>query len=457
MSEPVQLIWRPNPGAQYNFLKTVSDASFYEILYGGARGGGKTDAGIMSLLYYKDHPLYRALVIRKNADDLKDWADRAERWYCTQGATKVGNPPEFTFSQPHPPHPPGGKVRTGHLKDANAYGKYQGHEYHRILIEELTQIPTEEDYLKLASSCRSTIPELRPTIISTCNPDGAGFAWVRKRFNIHGIPTQPIITEDRITGLRRIFIPSRLQDNPHLAIDPTYSAFLNGLPDGLREAWRDGSWNDPIIEGGYYTLAIAQARREDRIIPIPFNPSLRVHTVWDLGIGEQLVCGFFQKTKSHIILIDSWQGKESEALPQAIAMLQNRSLEKGYVYGKHFAPHDASRHEIATGLTVIDSARRLGIEFEKIDMLPITMRIDKCLMMFPRLIINEPLCDGPLSSLLQYRKQWDDKRLDWKQEPLKDWTNHFSDMLSYAAVVEENMSDMPSGAILTVSNPVDYF
>lgn len=393
-----------------------------------------TDAGIMSLLYYKDHPLYRALVIRKNADDLKDWSDRAERWYCTQGAVKVGNPPEFTFTK-------GGKIRTGHLKDENAFSKYQGHEYHRILVEELPQIPKEENYLKLASSCRSTIPNLRPIIISTGNPDGPGFNWVRKRFGLHGIPTGPVITTDPETKLRRIFIPAKLSDNPALNADPSYKAFLDGLPDGLRQAWRDGSWDDPNIEGGYYTLAMNQARKEGRITQLQFNPKLKVHTVWDLGIGEQLVCGFFQKTKSgEIHLIDTWQGQESDALPQALQMLQAKAQDLGYVYGKHFAPHDATRHEIATGLTVIDSARNLGLIFEKIQVIPITQRIDRCLMMFPRLFINEPRCEQFISSILQYRKEWDEKRLDWRPMPLKDWTSHFSDMLSYAALVEDEMS-----------------
>ena len=66
----------------------------FEVLYGGARGGGKTDAGIAWLLYpvwdwlkaikEKDTEKaarlsrYRALIIRKNADDLKDWIDRAQ-------------------------------------------------------------------------------------------------------------------------------------------------------------------------------------------------------------------------------------------------------------------------------------------------------------------------------------------------------------------------------------------
>lgn len=448
---PQQLIWKPNAGRQFEFLKTVASHKHYEILYGGSRGGGKTDAGIMSLLYDKDHPLYRALVIRKNADDLKDWSDRASRWYCTQGAVKIGNPPEFTFGK-------GGKIRTGHLKDENAFGKYQGHEYHKILIEELTQIPTEENYLKLASSCRSTIPELRPCIISTCNPDGAGFSWVRKRFNLHGVPSSSVETTDEITGLKRIFIPARLSDNPHLSADPSYKKFLDGLPDGLREAWRDGSWNDPQIEGGYYTLAMAQARRDHRITSVPHDPSLKVFTVWDLGIGEQLVGLFFQKTKGgEIHLIDSWQGQNSDALPQAIAMLQLRQYERGYIYGRHFAPHDSTRREVATGQTVIESARRLGVEFEKIDLIPITQRIDRCLMMFPRLYIDENKCESTISALLQYRREWDEKRLDWKEQPVHDWASHFSDALSYASLVEEWFDEGVSSSSLQVSVPVDYY
>src|SRR3546814_9561209 len=54
--------------------------------------------------------------------------------------------------------PSGAVIRTGHLKDDQAYTKYQGQEYQRQLIEELTQIPTVKRYLQLTSSCRSTVP-----------------------------------------------------------------------------------------------------------------------------------------------------------------------------------------------------------------------------------------------------------------------------------------------------------
>jgi len=423
--------WKPNEGPQYAFLEAVASGEYDEILYGGSRGGGKTDAGIMALLYDKDHPLCRSLVIRRNADDLRDWTDRAERWYAGQGYTRVGTPPEFANKS-------GSKIRTGHLKDEKAYTKYQGHEYHKMLIEELTQIPTEENYLKLKASCRSTIPELRPCTISNCNPDGPGFSWVRKRFNITGIPDKPIITVDPVTGLKRIFIPSRLQDNPHLAKDKTYKSFLDGLPDGLREAWRDGSWEDPVIMGAYYTKEIDQAKREGRIKLIPHDPTLLVHTVWDIGIDDSMAIGFYQRVSNEIRMIDYYQN-EGFGLDFYAAKLRQLTIDKKYRFGTHFAPFDIGKREVSTGQTVQQTAKTLGINFQRVPMLPIMDGILKVRLMFPRLYIHETNCEQALSAFRNYRKVWDEKLLRYKDEPLHDWASHAADMLRYTALVETKM------------------
>ncbi len=426
--------WRPNEGPQTTFLEAVASGEYYEIGYGGSRGGGKTDAGIMSLLYDKDEELYRALVIRKNAEDLRDWVERAARWYETQGASKAGNPAEFSFQE-------GSKVRTGHLKDDNAYSKYQGHEYHKMLIEELTQIASEKRYLMLAASCRSTNPKLKPCIISTFNPDGPGFTWVRKRFNIKGIPTKSIVTVDEVTGLKRIFIPARLEDNPVLAKDPTYRAFLNGLPDGLREAWRDGSWEDPVINGAYYTKEIAQARREGRIrFLYPHDPTLKVHTVWDLGISDAMTIGFFQRISGEIRLIDYYE-EEGFGIEHYSQKLKEFSVEKNYSYGKHFAPHDSKKREIQTGKTLIQTAEKLSIKFEVVPSVSFIDGILKVRLMWPRLYISESACEKALSAFRNYRKVWDEKKLLFSDEALHDWASHAADMLRYAALVEELMTN----------------
>ncbi|MGD9600059.1 MAG: hypothetical protein AB7P94_17425 [Steroidobacteraceae bacterium] len=223
--------WRPHAGPQELALRK----RVFELLYGGARGGGKTEAGIVWIAKTVDNPRFRGLVIRNNADDLKDWIDRARYMYSGLGAEFVGNPTEIKF-------PSGAKIRTGHLKDDNAYGKYLGHEYQRMLVEELTQIASEERYVRLISSCRSTVDKLDARVFATTNPGGPGHGWVKKRFVDPAPPNSKFI--DHATDRSRIFIPAKVEDNPTLMRkDPGYVKFLNGLPEELRKAWRDGSWD----------------------------------------------------------------------------------------------------------------------------------------------------------------------------------------------------------------------
>jgi hypothetical protein len=225
--------WHPHPKQEFALQRNE-----HEILYGGSRGGGKTDAGLVWLTYGIENPKYRALVIRKNADDLVDWIDRAIKFYKPLGADITSRPAVVKF-------PSGAIIRTGHLKDDQAYTKYQGHEYQRMLIEELTQIPDEKRYLQLIASCRSTVKELKPQIFCTTNPGGVGHGWVKKRFIDVAEPNTPYI--DPISTRSRIYIPATIDDNPTLVLnDPDYIKQLDALKEtdvDLWKAWRLGDWN----------------------------------------------------------------------------------------------------------------------------------------------------------------------------------------------------------------------
>lgn len=246
MTDQPKIAWRPHAGKQEFALKQIA----FELLMGGARGGTKTETGLAWMLRpFVDYPefvrLYRALILRKNATDLGDWVDRAEIFYRPVGGRVAGNPPKIRF-------PNGAVFRTGHLADSKAYNKYIGHEYQRINWEELTQTPKEEDYLKVQSSCRSTngIP---PQMFCTTNPGNVGHKWVAKRWGIKGKPPYKIKTiKDPITKRTRMFIPTKLSDNPTLMEkDPGYGAMLDGLPEPLRSAWRDGDWS--VFAGQYFS------------------------------------------------------------------------------------------------------------------------------------------------------------------------------------------------------------
>jgi phage terminase large subunit len=214
----------------------------YEILYGGARGPGKTDAGIVWLLRDYKNPLLRALIVRRSYTDLTDWIDRAKRMYAGLGVKTAGTPTQFHF-------PSGAIFYTGHLKDKDSYAKYIGHEYQRMLVEELTLIPYLKWYLQLISSCRSTVPDLEPRIFATTNPGNAGHVWVKNRFVLNAKNKTYV---DPVTHRTRIFIPGKVGDNPVLQkLDPGYISFLDGLPENLRKAWRDGSWD--IVAGQVFS------------------------------------------------------------------------------------------------------------------------------------------------------------------------------------------------------------
>lgn len=248
----------------------------YETLYGGSRGGGKTDTGLVWLLkpYLLNNANVRALVIRKNSDDLADWIDRANRLYSRYGAVITGKPATIKF-------PSGYKIRTGHLKDDNAYTKYQGQEFQRMVIEELTQIAQETNYLKLLGSCRSTISGIDARIFATTNPGGVGHAWVKKRFIDPAPYGVRFASSD--SGRSRVFIPARLEDNPHLTKnDPDYVKYLEGLKETdleLYKAWRLGDWD--TFAGQFFR----EFRRGVHTVK-PFQPKKELPVVGGLDWGR---------------------------------------------------------------------------------------------------------------------------------------------------------------------------
>jgi hypothetical protein len=409
--------WTPQP-KQIQALKSSAD----EILYGGARGGGKTDAGQAWLLYDIDKPKYRALVIRRNATDLDDWIDRAKHMYLPCNATYTQG--TFTF-------PSGAKIRTGHLKDDNAYSKYQGHEYQKMLIEEITHIASEDNYEKLLGSCRSTVDGIKPQIFNTTNPDGPGFSWVKRRWKIPDNPTENIYIKDEKTGRSRIFIPSRVQDNPTLMNkDPGYIKYLESIQDDdLKNAWLNGSWTGITLKGAYYRKQLQEAREQGRITKVPYDATIPVYTWWDLGVGDSTAIGFFQQAGLEWRMIDYY-----EASGEGLNFYAQVLKDKGYMYAEHFAPHDIEVREFSTGKSRREIARALGIDFSMTPNLPIDDGINAVRLRFNTLWIDEEKCSAFINAISQYQKEWNEKMGDYKAKPQHDWTSHAADMLRYWAV-----------------------
>lgn len=228
-----------------------------EALYGGAAGGGKSDALLMGALQYVDIPFFKAIIFRRTLTDLRlpgALLDRSAEWLRNTDAVFDSNSWRF---------PSGAVIQFGYLDNINDKYRYQGAEFQYIAFDELTQF-RESDYLYLFSRLRRTRCPDHPRPNSRCpqcirlrgldsiplrlraatNPGGIGHLWVKRRFNIVHHPHLRHHGRDLYVGQdpSRPHIPAFVEDNPYLD-QLEYIESLQELDPITREQLLAGDWS----------------------------------------------------------------------------------------------------------------------------------------------------------------------------------------------------------------------
>jgi len=189
---------------------------------------------------------------------------------------------------------------------------------------------------------------------------------------------------------------------------------------------------EAAIKGAYYAKQLGIARKEERVTKVPYDELLPVHTWWDIGVGDATAILFFQHYGKEWRIIDCYE-MSGEGLSHYAKILK----EKDYHYGTHYAPHDIEVTEFGTGKSRKEIAQNLSINFEIAPKLTIEEGINAVRMRFRNLWIDEEKCARFLHCLSLYKKEWDDKRGEFKLKPYHDFTSHFADALRYWAVTPE--------------------
>ncbi len=232
------------------------EADADEVLFGGAAGGGKSYAQLAdALLYALRYPGSRQLILRRTYPDL-------ERSLIAQHLALF---PREVYSYVSSAHlgrfANGSLLEFGYCDHEKDVYRYQGAEYDVIRFDELTHF-SEGMYRYLMSRLRGA-NRFPKHIKSSTNPGGVGHAWVKARF----IDPAPAGRVWAAAGGTRLFLPSRVQDNPFLIQrDPGYLRRLENLPDAQRRALLNGEWD--LFEGQFF----AEFRRELHVCDPFFLP-----------------------------------------------------------------------------------------------------------------------------------------------------------------------------------------
>ena len=204
-------------------------------MYGGAAGGGKSDALLMAALQYVGVPGYSAIIFRRTYSDLSlpgAIMERAHEWlieHVQSGEIKWNdNKKTFTF-------PSGATLTFGYMEHEKHKYRYQGAEFQFVGFDELTQFP-ESQYRYLFSRLRRLEGARVPIRMrSATNPGGVGHEWVKQRFLIEG------------QEKGRVFVPASVEDNPYLDQEE-YVQSLQELDPFTRRQLLTGDW-DAVPDG----------------------------------------------------------------------------------------------------------------------------------------------------------------------------------------------------------------
>jgi hypothetical protein len=191
---------------------------------------------------------------------------------------------------------------------------------------------------------------------------------------------------------------------------------------------------EQAIEGAYYAKEMGAALKQGRVCDLPIIPGVPVNTFWDIGMSDTTVIWFHQQIGAWHHFIDFYE-MSGEQVEHYVRVLRDR----GYVYGKHYLPHDGVNTEWAgtgnqTRLQILQ--KLLPGKVELVDRIEnLQDGIDMVRQSLPRCRFDRTRCGedppgsgrGGLPALMSYRKARNEKLDTWHDYPLHDWASNGAD------------------------------
>ena len=350
------------------------------ILFGGARGGGKSwavrdKAKRLALRY----PGIKLLIVRRTIPELENNHIQPLRQELLGIAPYLKAERTFRF-------PNGSTLRFGYCATDGDLDQYQGAEYDVIFLDEAAQL--REMWIRKITACLRGVNEFPKRIYYTCNPGGVSHDYLKRLF-IDRVYEPGEDPEDYF------FIQSLVTDNRALmASQPDYIRQLEALPPRLRDAWLHGKWD--VFQGRFFEElrlrpdpercalagitpeeALAQGRFTHVIPALDMNTGerrgWRICRSYDFGYNKPFSLGYWAVDHDGVIyrILEMYgcNGNPDEGLrlPPEEQFRRIAALEREHPWlkGRHITDSvaDPAIWDASRGESIADTAAKYGIYF----------------------------------------------------------------------------------------------
>lgn len=327
-----EVAWKPQLGPQSAAIRA---AFVDELFYGGAAGGGKSDFLLGDYLTdVFQGPAWQGVLFRRSYPALDELVHRSHQIFpLTGGKWKAG---AYQWIWPN-----GAMLRFRHMENVFDFTKYLGHSWSWIGFDELPEWEDLACYNRTKSRLRGVAKHKR--MRATGNPGGPGHHAVQSYFNI---PNEPLaldnieVSRDEATGMSRMFIPARVQDNKILLdSDPQYVLRLKGVGDPeLVKAWLEGDWRALI--GGFFNWV----EQDIYCDPYMISPDWPLFAAIDYGEYAPCCCLLLTVDfDERVYVVGEYYQPERSAHENAqgiLEMIQGCVFTRGRMPDRIYAPHD---------------------------------------------------------------------------------------------------------------------
>ncbi|MGE4420531.1 MAG: hypothetical protein AB7D38_11985 [Sulfurimonas sp.] len=183
------------------------------------------------------------------------------------------------------------------------------------------------------------------------------------------------------------------------------------------------------IEGAYYKDQVDKIFIGSEL----YDESLKVFSVFDLGISDYMSVLFFQVHSDGSVVIINEYETSGKSLEYIKTVFEGLKETYGWQFGNEFVPHDISVRELSTSKSRYDIMKELGFspvivhKHKLMDGIEVTRKfLSECKI--------DSSCELLLAAIRYYRKSQDRKLKIFLDSPVHDEYSHMADCLRYLAM-----------------------